>query len=116
MRREQPPVYPQVIHNAFKEMNGLQRAVESFRYSILAFEHWISPQGHFREWLRRNALLGTFLLIPAVLVMPIVGIILWQVDGWMTLLTSIVTTLITHPIQTLFLLIILKVVIASRRR
>jgi hypothetical protein len=115
MKPGKPTVYSPVV-NSLKGMNGLQRATESFRYSLLNFEHWVSPQGHIREWVRRNALLGMFLLIPAVLVMPIIGLMLWQVDGWTTLVFSIVATLTTHPVQTLLVFIVLRIVMASMRR
>lgn len=115
MKKPEPLICPPMV-NRLRGMNGLQRAAESFRYTILSFEHWMSPHGHLREWVRRNALIGTFLFIPAVLVMPAVGLILWQVDGWVMLLTNIVTILITHPVQTLLLLIVLKMFVASIRR
>ena len=56
-------------------------------------------------------MLGTFLFIPAVFVMPAIILLLWQVDGLMTLLVSMVNTLFTHPLQTLVLLVVLKALI-----
>ena len=62
----------------FGEMNHLQRVVECFRYNILSFESWMSPDGKLRRWLRMNCLVFTWLIIPAVTVMPVVNFILWQ--------------------------------------
>ena len=83
------------------QMNGLQRVVECLRYTILCLEHWLSPAGHIREWLRRNLLLGAWLIVPALFVMPVIGLILWQLTGWLNMLTG---HLLILPILFLFML------------
>ena len=83
-----------MVNASLDQMNGLQRATESFHYVVLSIEYWISPNGHIREWLRRNVLLCAWLIVPAVFVMPVVGFILWQFTMWLSMLTGIVGKLI----------------------
>ena len=72
----------------FHRMNGLQRAVESLRYVLLRWEHWVSPHGDIREWLRQNTRVGAWLLIPALFMMPFIGLILWELTGWLALIAG----------------------------
>ena len=92
------------------QMNGLQRVVECFRYTILSVEHWISPDGHLREWLRRNLLLGAWLIVPALFVMPIIGLILWQLTGWLNMLSG------RFIILPLLILLVIRSVFAFLKR
>ena len=96
--RKQPwqptPVLPPTVDADFQRMSGLQRAAEAFRYVLLRWEHWVSPRGDMREWLRHSTRVGAWLFIPAIVVMPVVGLILWQFTGWLAMLTSIAGRLI----------------------
>ena len=100
------------VDSELHRMNGLQRATESFRYVLLRWEHWVSPTGDMREWLRRNTRLSALLLIPALFVMPIIGLILWQVSGWLNLLTSIAGRLIL----VLVAFVVITIVVALFKR
>ncbi len=106
------PVEPPEIDPTLKQMNGLQRATESLRYVLLRWEHWASPSGDMREWLRHNTRIGAWLLVPALFVMPVIGFILLQVSGWLALLTSIASRLIVLPILILLALVVVKIVVA----
>ncbi len=106
-------IQPPQVDSQFHRMNDLQRATESFRYVILRWEHWVSPTGDMREWLRHNTHIGAWLLIPAVCVMPIVGLILWQITGWLSILTSIAAKLIVLPILILVAFVVIKIVVAT---
>ena len=97
-------------------MNSLQRATESFRYVLLRWEHWVSPSGDMREWLRRNCYVGACLLIPAVFVMPAVGLILRQVGSWLSMLTGILGRLIVLPVLFLLMLVVFRIVVAFLKR
>ena len=88
------PICKPLVNTQLDGLNSLQRITEAFRYVLLSFEHWISRGGHVREWLRRNLLLCTWLIVPAIFVMPVVGFILWQLSGWFSMLTGIVGKLI----------------------
>ncbi len=75
-------------------MNGLQRTAESFRYTILSVELWISPNGIIRRWLRKNIFVGVVLLIPALFVLPVVKLILWECTSWLPMFSGIAARLI----------------------
>src|SRR3954447_1404674 len=85
----QPHVDPEL-----SKLNGLQRAAESFRYTILSIEWWLSPNGKLREWLRLNGRISSVLIIPAVLIVPLVTVILWQIWQWTGWLVAIAGNLI----------------------
>ena len=110
------PVSPPAVDNEFHRLNGLQRATESLRYVVLRWEHWVSPGGDIREWLRQNTRLGAWLVIPALLVMPAVGLILWQLTGWLAMLTSIAAKLIMLPILILVAFVVIKIFVALLKR
>ena len=83
------PVDRPQVDASLSKQNGVQRAAESLRYVILLWEHWVSPNGDIREWLKVNTLAGAWLFIPAICVMPAVGFVLWQLTGWLSMLASI---------------------------
>jgi hypothetical protein len=102
------PVHPPFVDPNLPRMNDLQRAAESFRYCLLRWEFWVSPRGDMREWLRHNSRVAVWLLIPAILAMPAVGLILWQVTGWLSMLQSIAGRLIVLPILALLALLVIR--------
>ena len=106
------PINEPVVNTRLEGLNNLQRVMECFRYTILCIEHWICPDGHLREWLRRILLLCAWLIVPAIFVMPVVGFILWQVSGWLSMLTGIVGKLVL----VLGLFIVLRIVTAFLKR
>ncbi|MEQ1858447.1 MAG: hypothetical protein ABMA13_00770 [Chthoniobacteraceae bacterium] len=93
---EQPTVDPDLKH-----LDGAQRSAEVVRYSILSLEWWLSPNGRLREWLRLNGKISSVLIIPAVLVVPLVTFIIWQVSKWMGWLVGIAGNLILFPLAAL---------------
>ena len=107
---------PPSVDPDFRRMNGLQRAVESLRFGLLCWERRVSPSGDLREWLRQNTRVGAWLLIPTVLVMPIVGLMLWQLTSWLTMLTSIAGKLIVLPVLILVAVVVIRIVVAFFKR
>lgn len=93
---EQPRVDPEL-----ENLNGLTRSVESIRYSILSIEFWISPNGQVREWLRQMTGVASWLAVPAVLVLPLVVLILWQIVKAVTMLVAIAGKMIVFPVLAL---------------
>lgn len=89
------------VDPALKDLDGAQRSAEVVRYSLLSWEFWLSPNGTLREWLKLNGKVGSVLLIPAVLVVPLVTFILWQIAKWMSWLVSISGNLIVFPLAAL---------------
>ncbi|HEY3899588.1 MAG TPA: hypothetical protein VGM54_13290 [Chthoniobacter sp.] len=62
-----------------------------------------------------NSKIGSALVIPAVLVVPLVTFILWQVAKWMGWLVSIAGNLILFPAAALLAVIVILAVIAVLR-
>ena len=110
------PVEPPQVDADLSKMNGVQRAAEALRYVFLRWEHWAAPDGTVREWLRHNTRVGAWLLIPALFVMPVIGFILWQVSGWLAMLTSIAGRLIVLPILSLLAFVVIKIVVTLFKR
>ncbi|MHA3771611.1 hypothetical protein ACXR0O_08750 [Verrucomicrobiota bacterium sgz303538] len=82
----------------FSKMDQIQRTAEALRYLILKFEHWISPQGNLREWLRWNTAAAIILGIPALLVVPVITFLLGQFATWSALIRETASNLIIFPI------------------
>lgn len=113
--KPQPICKPMVDKNVGR-LDGLTRSTECFRYVVLSVEFWISPDGCVREWLRNNVLLFVLLIIPAFLVMPVIGLILWQLTSWLSMLQTIAGKLIILPILSLVALLVIKTFIALIKR
>jgi hypothetical protein len=111
----QPICKPLVNKNLFK-LDALSRSAECFHYFLLSLEFWISPEGRVREWFKNNVLLAVLLVIPAIFVMPVVGLILWQLTGWLSMLQTIAGKLIVLPILFLVALLVIKAVFALIKR
>lgn len=109
------PIEPPQVDSELPKLNALQRATESFRYTILSIEWWLSPNGKLREWLRLNSKIGSVLVIPAVLVVPLVTLILWQIWAWTGWLVGIAGNLILFPLAVLAAVVITITVISLLR-
>ena len=106
-----PEVDPDLPH-----LNGLQRALEALRYGFLSFERWMSPNGKLREYLRLHSILALLLLIPALVILPIIGFIVWQVAGMVSLLLEIAIKLILIPVLVLLGILIMRFLIRLLRK
>ena len=95
------PIRSPVVNASLDRMNGLQRTAEAFRYFLLSLEHWLSPDGHIREWLRKNFRWSTVIIIPAITAFPVVTVALWELEAWVKALTTIVGKLVILPILVL---------------
>jgi len=100
-----------VVDEMFPNMDAIQRSAESFRYSILSWEYWASPNGQVREWCRHNTRAVVLLFIPALIIIPIIGFALSQVAAWTVALTIIAGHLIILPVLFLMALGIIKFII-----
>lgn len=92
------PIEPPQVDPELPKLNGLQRATESICYTILSIEWWLSPNGKLREWLRLNSKVGSILVIPAVMVVPLITLTLWQVWAWTGWLVGIAGNFILFPL------------------
>ena len=109
------PISPPRVDPELQHLDGLTRSAESIKFSILSIEFWISPNGRVREWLRHNTHLAAYLFIPAILVVPLITFLLWQLVKWVTMLTSIAGHLIILPILALVAAVVILVVVSIAR-
>jgi hypothetical protein len=95
------PVKEPQVDPDLPKLSGLARAAEALRYAVLRTEHWLCPGGKLREWARLNGKLSALLAIPALLVLPLITFVLWQIATWVGLLFGIVGRLIVLPLAAL---------------
>ena len=107
---EPPKVVPEL-----EDLDPVTRSAEVIRFSLLSLEWWLSPQGKLREWLKLNGRIASILVVPAVLVMPLVTLILYQVAKWMSWLTGIAGHIVLFPLIALAGLIVSLLVVAILR-
>lgn len=76
----------------------------------------MSPSGYLREYLRWHAKLSCLLLIPALIILPILGFILWQLAVWLNVLLTVVKTLVMIPVFVLLGVLATRLLIVVIRR
>ena len=108
-------IEPPKVDLEFEELGATTRAAEVIRFSFLSLEWWLSPQGKLREWLKLNGRIASILVIPAVLVMPLVTLIIYQVAKWMGWLVSIAGHIILFPLVAMAGIVVSLVVVAILR-
>ena len=104
------PVEPPQVDEHLDDLDCLTRSAESLRFSLLSLEYWLSPHGWLREWLRHMARMASWLAFPALLVLPLVVILLWQVVKAVTMLAAIAGKLIILPVLVLVAAVVMLVV------
>jgi hypothetical protein len=82
------------VNRSFVKMGPLERAAEVARYSALKAEHWLSPNGRLREWMRLNILAALFIGIPALIIVPIVTLLLGEFATWMMFMAQAARNLV----------------------
>jgi len=115
------PVMAPSVDPEFPHMDSITRATESWRYSILSLEFWLSPSGFIREWIRQVVRFALFLGAPVLLVVPLVTFLLASLLKWTVLITTIAWKLIllvmvflVGGVVTLFNWLLLKTILSSR--
>jgi len=83
------------------DLNGVERSAEVFRFTALHSEHWLSPKGFLREWVRFNAKVFMLLLIPSLLVVPLITFTLGQFLTWTALIVATTSSMILFPLSAL---------------
>ena len=104
------PICKPVVNTQLDRMNGLQRVVECFLYTIVCIEHWLSLDGNIREWLRKNLRWSVLMVIPTVTAFPIVTLALWELESSVNVLTAIASKLVFLPVLALLALISITIV------
>lgn len=105
-----------MVNTSWHQLNWLQRSATAWLRFFLHWERWASPNGDMREWLRQNTRVSAWLLIPTLFVMPVIGLILWQLTSWLTMLSTIAGKLIILPILILVACVVIRIVVAFFRR
>jgi len=108
-------IEPPKVDPELEALDPATRSAEIIRYSILSAEFWLSPQGTLREWFKLNGKISAVLIIPAVVVMPLVSLILWQVAKWLGWLVGIAGHLIMFPLVALAGIVVSLIVVAILR-
>jgi hypothetical protein len=108
-------IEPPKVDPELEDLDAATRSCEVIRFSLLSLEWWLSPNGTLREWLKLNGKVSAILVIPAVLVMPLVTLIIWQVAKWMNWLVGIAGHVILFPLVALAGIIVSLVVVAILR-
>ncbi len=105
------PTCKPLVDTRLRELNTLQRAVESFRYVLLSINSFISPTEQMRKWVRINARLAVFMAAPTFMAFPVITVALWEFEAWIHSLTTIASKLIFLPILALLALISIAIVL-----
>lgn len=99
----EPLARPEVDHD-LPRLNAIERSAEVMRFSVCEFEHWLSPGGSLREWIRFNLRLALGLAVPGLLVAPLVTLALRQFDTWIEFITKTTSNLVLVPLSVLLVI------------
>lgn len=91
-----------------EEFSPIPRSAECLRHFILSTEYWLSPRGRLRWWFKINLCLWAWLLIPAIFLMPVVSVILHELDASLSVLVSIVLKLILLSVLISVAMLVIK--------
>tara|TARA_R110002096_G_scaffold342549_1_gene535525 strand:- start:10547 stop:11164 length:618 start_codon:yes stop_codon:yes gene_type:complete len=76
------PIQRPALDQEFQSLAWPQRGVEAILYWLGCSEHWLSPSGWLRAWLRLNIWIAVFLTISAFTVVPAVAAVMTGLAGW----------------------------------
>jgi hypothetical protein len=108
-------IEPPTVDPELDDLDPVTRSCEVVRFSLLSLEWWLSPNGTLRAWLKLNGRVASVLVIPAVLVMPLVTLIIYQVAKWMGWLVGIAGNIILFPLVALAGIVVSLFVVAIIR-
>lgn len=95
------PLPEPVVDKDLPHLNGIERAAEVIRFILTTLEHWLSPSGRLREFIKMNARLAIAIAVPVVIVAPLVTLALEQLKGWVLLLTTTMSSFVLFPLSVL---------------
>ncbi|MEY4482592.1 MAG: hypothetical protein RL693_44, partial [Verrucomicrobiota bacterium] len=93
------PVPPPIVDEDLPHLSGIERAAEVLRFSLTKLEHWLSPKGSLREFLKLNFRLAICIAIPLLMVAPLITTALTQFKLWIVLLTQTFSSFILFPLS-----------------
>lgn len=100
------PLPEPVVDNDLPHLNGIERAAEVIRFILTTLEHWLSPSGRLREFIKMNARLAVAIAVPVVIVAPLVTLALEQLKGWVALLISTMSSFVLFPLSVLLCILL----------
>jgi hypothetical protein len=95
------PITAPVVDPEFVHMDGISRAAEAWRFNILALEHWISPNGQLREWVRTIVRLSLPLSVPILLLVPLITFLMSSLVKWTVMAATIAWKLVLFMVLAL---------------
>ena len=99
------PLLPPHVDRCLPHLTALERSAEVLRYTAQCTEHWLSPHGVLREWLRRNVRLALAVVIPLLVLAPVVTLMFDKLQGWSASALQIATSLAQMPAVTTTMLL-----------
>ena len=99
------PLLPPQVDPGLPHLSPLERSAEVLRYTAQCTEHWLSPHGVLREWLRRNVRLALAVVIPLLVLAPVVTLMFDKLQGWSASALQIATNLAQMPAVTTTMLL-----------
>jgi hypothetical protein len=76
----------------------LLRTAEVLRFSILRFEHWLSPTGRLRGFIRIVLLISCCLGAVGLCLAPFISSLLTQITGWSAMAVAFVDNIAKLPL------------------
>lgn len=76
------PTQRPLVNSQLIQLPALERANEVLRYNLARLNHWLSPGGFLREWLRHCLNLTVLVAIPILLLTPVLTLILTSAVTW----------------------------------
>jgi hypothetical protein len=110
------PITPPVIDPDLGELNPLVRAAEVLCYSARRLEHWLSPNGSLREWVRLNLLVAAIIAVIGFLVVPVLAFLLGGIAACVALVFQIVTGAIAIAVAVITCLIIVRFLMTAKTK
>lgn len=93
------PVSTPLVDEDLPHLSGIERAAEVLRFMLTKLEHWLSPKGNLREFMKFNFRLAITIAIPLLLVAPLITTALNQLMLWIVLLTQTFSSFILFPLS-----------------
>ena len=108
-RHWQPKALPApVVDTELPHLNGIERAAEVIRFILTTLEHWLSPSGRLREFIKMNARLAIAIAVPVIIVAPLVTLALEQLKAWVALLTTTMSSFVLFPLSVLLCVLLVS--------
>jgi hypothetical protein len=89
------PVARPILDDGLFRLPAWRRSVASIGYCARTFEHWLSPQGWLRQWLRINVLAVVLIGTSVLLLGPVITALLVSIFDWTNISVNIVVKIMS---------------------